>query len=422
MIARTPFTCFQRNIFPTFEKNLLTMKKLFTLLLLSMLSFQLPAQEVGIIMGTARDYMRTEGLEATLKRLHGLGIKYLEGAGSRDMPREEYKALLDKYGFDVICGGTSFDQLQSKEQIDKIIENLKFFGAEYAVCYWIPHNGDNFTMEDMKKGVEVFNKAGKQFAEAGISFLYHAHGYEFRPYDGPGTMYDYMMEHLDPRYANIEMDVFWMRNPGQNPAELLRKYPGRFPITHLKDRMIGSVDNLNGRQDPQRNVVLGDGDVNIAEVMQAARETGVKYHFIEDESSRTGVQLPMHLAFLRSLDLDRQALEYSVERLHKALVDADSTALSYLTTEELTYGHSSGTIENKKVFKEALLSGKSDFTRIDFSTPEIHIKEGVAWVRGNMDADLATPNGGTTNVKLKILYVWVKESGYWKLLARQAVR
>ncbi|UBM58086.1 TIM barrel protein [Marinilongibacter aquaticus] len=400
------------------------MKKLALLLFSLCLGFAASAQEVGIIMGTARDYMRTGDVESTLIRLKNLGITKLEGAGSRNMPREEYKALLDKYGFDVVCGGTSFEQLQSEEAIEKIIENLKFFEAEYAVCYWIPHNGDDFTFEDIKKGVEVFNKAGKQFAEAGISFLYHAHGYEFRVYPGPGTMYDYMLEHLDPRYCNIEMDVFWMRNPGQNPAELMRKYPGRFPITHLKDRMIGSVDNLNGRQDPQRNVVLGEGDVNIAEVMKAARETGVKYHFIEDESSRTGVQLPMHLAFLRGLDLDRQALDYSVERFHKALVDADSVTLSYLTAEELTYGHSSGAIENKSIFKEALLSGKSDFSRIDFSKPDIHIKGDVAWVRGNMDADLVGNNGSTSNVKLKILYVWVKEkeSGYWKLLARQAVR
>jgi sugar phosphate isomerase/epimerase len=401
------------------------MKKLLTLLFVSLFCLQTQAQEVGIIMGTARDYMRIGDLESTLVRLKNMGIRHLEGAtGGRNIPREQYKALLDKYGFDVVCGGSSFEQLQSKEEIDKIIENLKYFGAEYAVCYWIPHKGDDFTFEDMKKGVEVFNKAGKQFAEAGISFLYHAHGYEFRAYPGPGTMYDYMLENLDPRYCNIEMDVFWMRNPGQNPAELLRKYPGRFPITHLKDRMIGSVDNLNGRQDPQRNVVLGDGDVDMAEVMKAARETGVKYHFIEDESSRSGVQLPMHLAFLRTLDLDRQALEFSVEKLHNALLEADSVSLSYLTAEELTYGHSSGLVENKAAFKEALLTKKSDFTRIDFTSSDIHIKEDVAWVRGNMDADLAAANGGTTNVKLKILYVWVKEkeSGYWKLLARQAVR
>jgi sugar phosphate isomerase/epimerase len=401
------------------------MKKLFTLLCISLFCVQTQAQEIGIIMGTARDYQRIGDLESTLIRLKNMGVKYLEGtSGGRTISREQYKSLLDKYDFKVICSGINFDQLQSAEAIDKMIENLKYFGAEYAVCYWIPHKGDDFTFEDMKKGVEVFNKAGKQFAEAGISFLYHAHGYEFRDYPGPGTMFDYMMANLDPRYANIQMDVFWMRNPGQNPAELLRKYPGRFPLTHLKDRMTGSVDNQNGRQDTQRNVILGDGDVNIAQVMKAARETGVKYHLIEDESSRSGVQLPMHLAYLKTLELDYQALEFSVAKLHNALVEADSATLSYLTADELTYGHSNGSIEDKAAFKEALLTKKSDFTRIDFSTPDINIKDGVAWVRGNMDADLAAANGGTTNVKLKILYVWVKEkgSGYWKLLARQAVK
>ena len=68
-------------------------------------------------------------------------------------------------------------------------------------------------------------------------------------------MFDYMMEKTDPRYINYEMDVFWIRNPGQNPAAIMRKYPNRFKLTHLKDRMIGSVDNQNGRQDKERNVV-----------------------------------------------------------------------------------------------------------------------------------------------------------------------
>ncbi len=173
------------------------MKKTVFASLVFLVSIQIQAQEVGIIMGTARHLLK-DNVEEGLKKLHEMGIRYLEGAtGSRSMSREEYKALLDKYGFDVVAGGTSFEKLQNRDSIQAIIENLKFFGAEYAVCYWIPHDGDNFTFEDMKKGIEVFNKAGKQFAEAGISFLYHAHGYEFRPYPGPGTMYDYMMEHLD---------------------------------------------------------------------------------------------------------------------------------------------------------------------------------------------------------------------------------
>lgn len=378
------------------------------------------AQEVGIITGTARHLTR-DNVEEGFRKLQALGIKYLEGAtGHRSMPREEYKSLLDKYGFDVVAGGTSFEKLQQTDSVAAIIENLKYFGAEYAVCYWIPHENEDFTFEDLKKGIAVFNKAGKQFAEAGISFLYHAHGYEFRPYPGPGTMYDYMMEHLDPRYVNIEMDVFWMRNPGQNPAELLRKYPGRFPITHLKDRMIGTPDNLKGRQDPERNVVLGSGDVNIAAVMKAARETGVKYHFIEDESSRAASQLPMHLNYLRSLELDRQALEITVEQLHMAMVATDSLQLSNLTTDELTYGHSSGVIEDKATFIDQVLNG-DDFLSINFSKPDTTIKGETAWVRGNINIVLMT-DGKENPISLKVLYVFTKQDGYWKLLSRQAVR
>ena len=396
------------------------MRKYITLFVLLCVIPLAEAQEVGIIMGTARDLMR-DNVEEGLIKLKGMGIKYIEGAGSRSMPRAQYKALLDKYDFDVVAGGVSFDKLESVDSVKVLIENLKFFGAEYAVCYWIPHQGDDFTFADMQKGIAVFNKAGKQLAEAGISLLYHAHGYEFRPYPGPGTMYDYMMENTDPRYVNIEMDVFWMRNPGQDPAALLRKYPGRYPITHLKDRLIGSVDNLDGRQDKERNVVLGTGDVNIAAVMKAAKEMGVKYHFIEDESSRADVQLPMHLNFLRSLENDVLAVELTVAKLHKAMVAADSLTLRNLTVEGLTYGHSSGAIEDREVYIGNLLNGTSDFSKIDFQDMDITVKGDVAWARGVMNAVLIS-NGKENPIGLKILYVFTKENGYWRLLSRQAVR
>ncbi|MEO5583067.1 MAG: DUF4440 domain-containing protein [Saprospiraceae bacterium] len=378
------------------------------------------AQEVGIIMGTARDIMRN-GTEEGLIKLKAMGIKYVEGAGARGMSRTEYKRLLDKYGFDVVASGVNFDKLENPDSIKVIIENLKFYQVEYAVCYWIPHKGDDFTFADLQKGIEVFNKAGKQLAEAGIGLLYHAHGYEFRPYDGPGTMYDYFMEKTDPRYVNIEMDVFWMRNPGQNPASLMRKYPNRIPLTHLKDRMIGSVDNLNGRQDRERNVVLGQGDVNIAEVMKAAKEIGVKYHLIEDESSRASVQLPQHLQYLRDLNLDITALEMSLQSLTKAMIASDSLALSYLTADDLSYGHSSGLVENRDAFLDSYISKKLDVVTWDVKNVDITVKGDIALMRHTVTGE--TMSAGKLNpVNLKVLLVWTKVNGLWKLLARQAIK
>lgn len=271
------------------------------LLTISLFSGHIMAQEIGLQMGSMRIMFRESGVPATLARIKEMGITELEG-GARGMNPSEFKTLLEKYGLKIVATGTGFDRLQHPDSLKRVIENAKFLGAEYVVCYWIPHEGDDFTFADMKKGVEVFNAAGRTLKENGLNFCYHPHGYEFREYEGgKGTLFEYMMDNTDPEYVNYQMDVFWIRNPGQDPVALLKKYAARWKMLHLKDRRHGTPDNLNGRQDVETNVVLGTGDVGIAEVMKAAQEIGIKHYFIEDESSRALEQVPESIKYLRSL-------------------------------------------------------------------------------------------------------------------------
>jgi sugar phosphate isomerase/epimerase len=101
------------------------------------------------------------------------------------------------------------------------------------------------------------------------------------------------------------MDVFWMKNPGQDPVALLKKYPNRWKSLHLKDRRLGTQNNLDGRQDKETNVVLGTGDVGIAEAIKTAKSLGIKHYFIEDESSRALAQVPESIAYLKSLGMGK---------------------------------------------------------------------------------------------------------------------
>ena len=259
------------------------------------------AQEIGIQMGSMRN-LYPQGVPAVLVRIKELGITELEGGAGR-MDRNEFKKLLKEYGLKMVATGTSFEMLSNPDSTRKVIAIAKDLGAEQIVCYWIPHDGDNFTFADIKKGVEVFSAAGKMIKESGLTFCYHVHGYEFREYEGGGksTMFDYLISNTSPEYVSLQMDVFWIKNPGQDPAALLRKYPDRWKSLHLKDRKIGTPNNLNGRQDKESNVVLGTGDVGIAEAMKAAKEIGIKHFFIEDESSRALEQVPLSVAYLKSL-------------------------------------------------------------------------------------------------------------------------
>lgn len=118
---------------------------------------------------------------------------------------------------------------------------------------------------------------------------------------------------------------------------------------------------------------------------------------------------------------DEKAIAAKVESLRKAMVNADRAALEKLSDEKLSYGHSSGKIEDKTTFISNIVSGKSDFVSITLSDQQIAISGNTAIVRHTFYAD-TNDNGVAGHVKLHILLVWSKEGSQWQLLARQAVK
>jgi len=200
-------------------------------------------------------------------------------------------------GLRLVSVGTSYEELRDNPVA--AVNKARYYGAKLAMFAWIPHDEETgFTIDDARNAIDVLNSAGRLLKDNGITLQYHLHGYEFRPYDD-GTVFDVMAEGVT--HAQFQMDVFWVRQAGVDPVALLRKYPGRFVSLHLKDRAPGTPDSDNGRADDDSNVVLGQGDVGIAAVIEEARHQGIRYYFIEDESSRVLEQVPESLRYLDSL-------------------------------------------------------------------------------------------------------------------------
>ena len=273
------------------------MKKLLAWAACASICFVSLAQtNIGLQLYTFRNQFKTD-VPGTLQKISAMGIREIEGGGTYGMPMAAFKQLLEKNNLTTVSVGADFNQLDSNVQ--NVVSNAKAFGAKYVMCAWVPHK-TSFTLDDANKAIAVFNKAGKVLKQNGITFCYHAHGYEFAPYEN-GTLFDYMASKMNPAYANFEMDVFWVKQPGQDPIALLKKYRGRFPLMHLKDRKPGTPNSQDGRADDETNVVLGAGDVGIAAIMKVAKQYGVKYYFIEDESPRSMEQVPQSLKFLKGL-------------------------------------------------------------------------------------------------------------------------
>lgn len=272
-------------------------RSLFALMAFSLFAMpSLRAQEVGIQLYSLRNQFKTD-VEGTLKTIHDWGITKIEGGDTYGVPLDEFLGLLKKYELEVVSVGASFEELANDPEA--VADKAKAYGASYVMCAWIPHEGDEFTIEDTKKAVEVFNKAGEVLDRENIILTYHAHGYEFRPY-GSGTLFDYMSENAEDFY--FEMDVYWFQHGGADPLAYLNKYADQFVLMHLKDMAKGIKGDNTGHGDVETNVVLGSGQIAMAELVAKAKELGIEYMFIEDESSRVVEQVPQSLAFLRSLE------------------------------------------------------------------------------------------------------------------------
>jgi ketosteroid isomerase-like protein len=118
---------------------------------------------------------------------------------------------------------------------------------------------------------------------------------------------------------------------------------------------------------------------------------------------------------------DEKEVADAVEQLKMAMLNADKAALENLAAEKLSYGHSGGAIDDKKSFVDKLVSGASDFVTIDLSEQTISVSNKTAIVRHILKAK--TNDGGKPGeANIRVLLVWEKQKGGWKLLARQAVR
>jgi sugar phosphate isomerase/epimerase len=183
------------------------------------LSFSLQfvqAQEIGLQLYSLRNQFKTD-VPGTLAKIKSWGIKEIEGGGTYGLSMDEYKKLLAQNRLKMVSIGAGFDKLANDPQ--SVADEAKAFGARYVMCAWVPHEGDDFTMKTLKKPSPFLTVLASCCTKQGISFVYHPHGYEFRPYED-GTMFDYMVKNTDKRYVNFEMDVFWVKHPWPGPGSI----------------------------------------------------------------------------------------------------------------------------------------------------------------------------------------------------------
>lgn len=207
----------------------------------------------------------------------------------RDIGYGEVEATADtlKQGWDAIkaSGLTAISAHLNTSPTDAQLADVKSKGFEYAVVPYIPP-GQRGGVDVMKKLAETLQKAGQRAAAHGLQLCYHNHAFEYEPMGGT-TPLDILMNNTDPNNVKLELDIFWATVGGHDPVQLLKKYSGRVPLLHLKDKKKGvpAATQYNENVPKDAFKEIGNGSIEIPAVLKAADAAGAKHYFVEQDQS-----------------------------------------------------------------------------------------------------------------------------------------
>ena len=263
-------------------------------------------KEFGIQIFSVREHFKDEeGIKHAFPVLAEMGYKSIHTAGTYDfISPEKFREYADACGIE-ICG-THYDYNRIKNDVEGTIRYHEILGTKNIGIGGMPMD-IRASDEKTFAFIDEFNSFAKIYSERGFKLTYHNHAFEFRKMSDGRTVFDHLIEKLDPETSSFVFDTYWAQFGGVNVLEMIERLKGRIDILHLKDMEI-----LVDTSDPKRGTVttpsiaeIGAGNINFAEIIPLAEKCGVKYFVTEDDRCVEG----------RSLEYAKRSADYIKKNL-----------------------------------------------------------------------------------------------------------
>src|SRR6266566_5180302 len=242
-------------------------------------------ETIGLQLYTVRNELKHD-FENTLARVAEIGYREVEFAGLLDHSPRAVRAALDGAGLAGVSSHADFKSLG--DPLPKILDGARTIGQKYIVCPWIDEEIRK-QPDGWKHAAETFNRAGEVSQKAGIQFAYHNHWFEFLPVNGK-LPYDILLEECDPKLVKMELDLCWITLGGQDPVKYFDRYPGRFPLVHVKDLTsvppITAAGEQNFGDSMKEMTEVGSGVIDWKRIFAHSEKAGIKHYFVEHDNPK----------------------------------------------------------------------------------------------------------------------------------------
>jgi sugar phosphate isomerase/epimerase len=236
----------------------------------------MPKIPVALQLYTVRDDLGRD-FAGTIQKVAETGYRHVELAGYYGNSVADVKKILDANGITAIAGHTGFDAV--KNSTKEIADEYHTLGAKYVVVPWI---GDEWrrNADDYQRLGAALGELGAALKAEGLTLCYHNHAFEFEKFGGDTYGFDTLFAAAPAEALKVEMDTYWVKKGGEDPAAYLTRYAGRVPLVHLKDM------TADGDFAP-----VGTGTIDYPALFAAAEAGGAEYYIVEQD--RCTAQTPL---------------------------------------------------------------------------------------------------------------------------------
>lgn len=229
-----------------------------------------PISPIGVQLYTLRDEMKRD-VATTLARVARIGYKEVEFAGYFDHSPAEIRGMLDANGLTAPSAHIPLNALKSDP--NSVIAAARSIGHQYVVMPYLDETARR-TMADWHALAKTLNDIAGEMSRAGLRFAYHNHDFEFAPIDGM-VPYEVLLAETDPKLVLLEMDLYWTVKAGQDPLAWFAKYPGRFPLVHVKDSSGAPKHEMAD---------VGQGTIDWRRIFAHRAEAGIAHYVVERDN------------------------------------------------------------------------------------------------------------------------------------------
>ncbi len=225
---------------------------------------------------TVRDFTKTtDDFRTSMAKIADIGYTAVQVSGIGPIPHEEVKAITDAFGLTICITHVGFDYLQ--DDLEAAIAQHKLWDCPNVAIGSMPAGYREQGEAGFKQFARDATEVGRRLAEAGLTFSYHNHSFEFVRF-GERTGLDIIYEESDPRYLMAELDTYWVQHGGGDVIDWIDKLAGRMPVIHFKDMVIHEGQQIMAE--------IGEGNLNWRGILDACEDADIDWYAIEQDVCR----------------------------------------------------------------------------------------------------------------------------------------